>query len=82
MSTDTPQPAAAQEEESRRLPSGWSVRPPANERPVPSNLTACDVLAQLLLERLTVGIDLSPEGMALADALVDFLVPDEVGEGG
>jgi hypothetical protein len=40
------------------------------------------VLAQLLLERLTVGINLSAEGVALVGALVDFLVPDEEGKGG
>jgi hypothetical protein len=49
---------------------------------VPSNLTACDVLAQLLLECLTEGVNLPPEGVALFGALVDFLVPDESGEGG
>jgi hypothetical protein len=82
MSTHAPRPAAVQQPSPHGLPTGWSVRPPANERTTPSNLTACDVLAQLLLERLTVGIDLTSEGLALDDALVDFLVPDEVGEGG
>lgn len=82
MSTHAPEPAAVLQPSPRRLPSGWSVRPPANERPVPSNLTACDVLAQQLLELLTVGIELSPEGVALVDALVDFLVPEQGYVGG
>ena len=48
---------------------------------MPSNLTACDVLAQLLLERLTVENNLPPEGFALVDALTDFLVPDDQSQG-
>jgi hypothetical protein len=78
MNTTTAQTVSDQPPNAHRLPTGWSVRSPANERRVPSNLTACDRLAQLLLERLTVGIDLSPECVALVDALVDFLVPDEL----
>jgi hypothetical protein len=46
---------------------------------MPSNLASWDMLAQLLVERLTVEIHLPPEGAVLVDALDDFLVPDEVG---
>jgi len=58
MNNHTPQTVSDQPPYAHRLLSWWSIAPPTSQRPVPSNLTACDVLAQLLLERLAMGIDL------------------------
>ncbi|WP_233130289.1 hypothetical protein [Synechococcus sp. 1G10] len=65
-------------------PSGHSkLKHRANEplRPITSNQTASEVLAGLLLESLKVEISMAPEGVALAGALTDFLMPDEEAKG-
>lgn len=81
MRAHTTHPVPAQAPDSHRLPSGWSNSTPINQRPIPKNIT-CDVLARLPHDRLTLEITMPPEAIALVAALLDFLEPDEDGDGG